>query len=53
MTENDLHLVAGALLRTAVASGHTIEQLIEYVEQTRGSPELLQAIRKAARSKKI
>jgi hypothetical protein len=49
MTPNDMRLVADAYVLTALGSGHTIEQLIEYVEQTKRSPALVQAIRKAAR----
>jgi hypothetical protein len=47
MTQNDLPLVADAYVRTALGSGHTIEQLIEYFEQTRGDPELVLAIKRA------
>ena len=53
MTPNEMRLVANAFVQTALASGHTIAQLLDYVEQTKRSPALVQEIRKAAaRSKK-
>jgi hypothetical protein len=52
MTQNDLRLVAQAFVQTTKDCGFTVEQLIRYVEQTRRSPELVQAIRKVAKSKK-
>jgi hypothetical protein len=49
MTPNDMRLAADAFVRTAVDSGHTIEQLIEYFEQTKGDPELVRAIKRAGK----
>jgi hypothetical protein len=51
MTKNDLRLVAEAFVRTSLGCGFTVEQLIRYVEKTRGNLELVQAIKKV--SKKI
>jgi hypothetical protein len=51
MTQNDLHLVADAYVRTARGSGFTIQQLIEYAERTAGRDAAwVRAIREIARS---
>jgi hypothetical protein len=51
MTPNDMRLVADAYVRTALGSGHTIEQLIEYAERTAGRDAAwVRAIREIARS---
>jgi hypothetical protein len=45
MTKKELALVADAYVRTSLGSGFTVDQLIDYVEQTKRSPELVQAIK--------
>jgi hypothetical protein len=49
MTKQDLRLVAEAFVRTSLGCGFTVEQLIEYVEKTRGDAELVRAIKRAGK----